>query len=96
MCNEKCGCMMSKIAGILVLVGALNWGLTGIGMMAGFNLNLVNLILGSWPMVEAIVYVLVGICAVASIFGCPCPTCKAGCANCKVEETSSAPATPAQ
>lgn len=84
---------MAKIAWILVLVGAANWGLTGIGMLAGFNLNLVNLIFGSWPMIEAIVYVLVGVCAVVKIFGCHCATCKAGCENCKVEAT---PATPAQ
>ena len=99
MCNEKCGCIMTKIAGILVLVGALNWGLTGIGMLVGSDLNLVNLLLGSWPMVEAIVYVIVGICAVVQIFGCPCAackSCKASCANCKVDATPATPATPAQ
>ena len=90
---------MTKIAGILVLVGALNWGLTGIGMLVCSDLNLVNLLLGSWPMVEAIVYVIVGICAVVQIFGCPCAackSCKASCANCKVDATPATPATPAQ
>ncbi len=43
----------------LVVVGALNWGLVGL-----LNLNLVNMLLGSWPMVEKLVYILVGLSAV--------------------------------
>lgn len=37
----------------------------GIGYFAGSNLNLVNLLLGSMPAVEAIVYILVGLAALA-------------------------------
>ena len=44
---------------ILLLVGGLNWGLWAL-----FNLNLVNMVLGSWPTVEKLVYVLVGASAV--------------------------------
>ena len=33
------------ITGILVLVGALNWGLFGLGNFLKINLNLVNLLL---------------------------------------------------
>ena len=51
----------------LVLVGAVNWGLTGIGMIANTNLNVVNLIVGTWPMLEAIVYILVGVGAILMI-----------------------------
>lgn len=43
----------------LVIIGALNWGLVGL-----FNFNLVNLILGSVPAVERLVYVVVGVSAV--------------------------------
>lgn len=43
----------------LVIIGALNWGLIGL-----FGLNLVNVVLGSWPTVETLVYVLVGVSAV--------------------------------
>lgn len=46
------------VAFILVIVGGLNWGLTAIGF------NVVNMILGSMPMVEQIVYILVGLSAV--------------------------------
>ncbi len=52
---------------ILVIVGALNWGLVGIGSLLGTNLNLVNLLLGSWPMIESIVYLLVGISAIYEV-----------------------------
>ena len=44
---------------VLVVVGALNWGLVGL-----LNMNLVMMLLGSWPMVEKLVYVLVGLSAV--------------------------------
>ena len=44
---------------VLLVVGGLNWGLWAL-----FNLNLVNTVLGSWPSVEKIVYILVGVSAV--------------------------------
>jgi len=48
------------VAWILVIVGALNWGLIGLGGFAGANWNVVGMLLGSWPQVEWLVYVLVG------------------------------------
>ena len=44
---------------ILVIIGALNWGLVGL-----FGFNLVETILGGMPSVERAVYVLVGLSAV--------------------------------
>ena len=67
-------CVAHKVAMVLVLVGALNWGLVG-----GFGLNLVNSLLGSWPMAEKVVYVLVGLAAVAMLFTCKCKMCGHGC-----------------
>ncbi len=52
------------VAFILVIVGALNWGLVGLGGFANANWNVVNMILGSWPVVEWSVYVLVGLSAI--------------------------------
>ncbi len=64
------------VTGILVLVGALNWGLVGLGNFLNTNLNLVNLLLGTWPTVEWIVYLLVGVSALVyavDLFkGCSC------------------------
>jgi uncharacterized membrane protein YuzA (DUF378 family) len=52
---------LSVIAIILTIVGAVNWGLVGLGQLLGTNLNVVNLLLGSWPIVESIIYLLVGV-----------------------------------
>ena len=53
---------------ILVVVGALNWGLVGLsGLIGAGNWNVVNLILGSWPVVENLVYLLVGLSAVYEV-----------------------------
>jgi len=74
---------MKKLAWILVIIGALNWGLVGLGVLfGGGNWNLVNLVFGNAPNLEAIVYLLVGISAVLSIFGCKgCKACDGG--SCK-------------
>ena len=48
---------------VLILVGALNWGLVGIA-----NLDLVELILGSIPLLQKIVYILVGVAALYKIY----------------------------
>jgi len=44
---------------LLVVVGALNWGLVGL-----FGFNLVEAILGTVPSAVQLVYVLVGVSAV--------------------------------
>lgn len=47
----------------LVVIGAINWGLVGLSALAGggANWNLVNLLLGSMPTLENVVYILVGL-----------------------------------
>lgn len=61
MMNDQTGnlCSVHGVAYVLVLVGALNWGLVALGGYIGSNLNLVNLLLGKWPMLEQGVYLLV-------------------------------------
>ncbi|MFA6585764.1 MAG: DUF378 domain-containing protein [Candidatus Paceibacterota bacterium] len=82
MCKNCCkgGCTMAMIAKILVIIGGINWGLVGLGMLLGTvgGWNVVNMILGSIPVLEAVVYVLVGIAAVMMIFGCKCGKCMDG------------------
>lgn len=81
MCNcNKCGggsCLTYLIAKILVIVGGINWGLVGVSMLlgSGDSWNVVKLLLGAIPTVEAVVYILVGIAAVVLIFGCRCKKC---------------------
>lgn len=48
------------VATLLVVVGAVNWGLVGLGGFMGANWNVVNMLLGSMPQLEWLVYVLVG------------------------------------
>ena len=87
MSNCSHGCTTSKIAKWLLVVGGLNWGLVGAGMlMGGAEWNVVNMLLGSWPAVEAVVYVLVGVAALMKAFGCRCAKCKAACAVCSTEK----------
>jgi uncharacterized membrane protein YuzA (DUF378 family) len=50
---------LHMVAFLLVVVGALNWGLVGL-----LNMNLVTLLVGSWPMLEKLVYILVGVSGV--------------------------------
>ena len=46
------------VAFVLLVVGGLNWALYA------FGFNLVTMLLGSWPVAEQAVYVLVGLSAV--------------------------------
>lgn len=55
---------LHMIGFILLVIGGLNWGLVGLGGFAGADWNVVNMILGSWPQVEWLVYVLVGLSTV--------------------------------
>ena len=79
-----CRCGLAITAKVLVIIGGLNWGLVGVGMLVNStsSWNVVHMLLGNWPVVEAIVYVLVGLAAILKIFGCRCKKCKAACAAC--------------
>ncbi len=51
--------ILKLITFILVIIGALNWGLVGI-----FNIDLVAMIFGDMTLLTRIVYSLVGISAI--------------------------------
>ena len=55
------------VAWILLIVGGLNWLLVGLGGFMSSDWNLVHLILGSMPMLEWLVYILVGLSAVYEV-----------------------------
>lgn len=55
---KKNCCVIDVIAKILVLIGALNWGLVGIA-----NFNLVTAIFGEMNLISRIVYIVVGLSA---------------------------------
>ena len=65
--------VLHTIAFILVVVGAINWGLVGLG-----DWNVVNMILGSVAWLERLVYILVGLSCVLLVF-----THKNDCKSCQ-------------
>ncbi len=75
-CGTNC-CTGSKVGFALVMIGALNWGLVGLGGFFGGDWNVVNLLLGSVEWLESLVYLLVGLSAVMMLVGCKCKKCKA-------------------
>ncbi|MBR2744445.1 MAG: DUF378 domain-containing protein [Clostridia bacterium] len=54
--------IIDTIALILVIIGAINWGLIGF-----FNFNLVDTLFGSMTVITRIIYGLVGIAGLWSI-----------------------------
>lgn len=62
---------------ILLVVGGLNWGLVA------FDFNLVEKLLGSWPTLVMIVYILVGLSAVFEV-----ATHKKNCKECSAGSSS--------
>ena len=70
--GKKC-CLVCNIVGLLVIIGAINWGLVGV-----FRTDLVVLLLGGIPKAVRIVYILVGLAGVIKLISCvkACPCCK--------------------
>ncbi|MDO8509911.1 MAG: DUF378 domain-containing protein [bacterium] len=75
MCHSGAKCApMHTVALVLVVVGALNWGLVG-----AFDFNLVSLLIGKWPMFEKVVYILVGLAAIMTAVKPFCKCHKESC-----------------
>lgn len=51
-------CPVTWVSKILLIIGGLNWGIVGI-----WNYNVVEGLLGAWPVLLQIVYILVGLAA---------------------------------
>ncbi|MBD3398343.1 DUF378 domain-containing protein [Candidatus Micrarchaeota archaeon] len=54
---------LDMLALALVIIGGLNWGLVGL-----LNLDLVQLLLGSIPILAQIVYIVVGLAALYMVY----------------------------
>ena len=71
---NKSGCIVCKIIGALVIIGALNWGLVGV-----LQFNLVEQIFGSGSALARVIYALVGLAGIIKLVSCfkECPcSCK--------------------
>lgn len=55
--------IIGKIAYILMIIGAINWGLVGL-----LNLDLVAAIFGGIPLLAKIIYILVGLSGLYALF----------------------------
>jgi uncharacterized membrane protein YuzA (DUF378 family) len=73
---------MNALAYVLVIIGALNWGLVG---ASNGGIDLVQMLIGSWSsLVAQIVYILVGLSGLWLIFAkkgkksAPAPAAPAG------------------
>lgn len=58
---------LHMVAFVLLAIGGVNWGLVGLSVLMGGAMNdwnVVNMLVGTWPTLEALVYVLVGLSAV--------------------------------
>ena len=53
---------LQQVANILVIVGALNWGLVGL-----LDLDVINMVLGSMAGLEKIVQILIGLSGVLAL-----------------------------
>lgn len=64
-------CLVCKVVGILVVIGAINWGLVGI-----FQMNLVATLLGEMTTAARVVYGVIGVAGVLAVLAlfkcCPC------------------------
>lgn len=69
---KKCSpCSPHMVAFVLLFIGGLNWGLVG-----AFEFDLVEFLLGSWPVLVRIVYGLVGLSALFMLPMVKCKACK--------------------
>lgn len=59
--------IIDVIAGILVIIGALNWGLFG-----AFNMDVVAILFGKMPMLAKTIYILIGLAGLYEIFFIKC------------------------
>ena len=72
------GCGICKIVGLLVTIGAINWGLVGL-----WQVDVVARMLGYMTGPARVVYVLIGIAGVLKLISCfkCCPCHKGTCAS---------------
>ena len=70
-------CAVCKVVGLLVAIGAINWGLVGI-----FQVDLVARLLGDMTGPARVVYGLIGVAGILKILSlvkcCPCQRESAG------------------
>lgn len=54
---------LNSTALLLIIIGGINWGLIGL-----FEWNLVAAIFGGWEWLERLIYIVVGVAAIYSLY----------------------------
>ncbi len=74
MTGKKC-CAVCKVFSLLVVIGAINWGLYGV-----FGVNLVAMVFADGTTGAKVVYGLIGVAGVIKLLSCfmTCPCCPKG------------------
>ena len=75
------GCSISTIGYYLVVAGAVNWGLVGLGSFFGADWNIVHMLFGSMMTLESLIYLVIGLSGLMLVVGCKCGTCN----KCRVD-----------
>ena len=68
--DGKC-CSVHAAAWWLLVIGGINWGLVG-----AFHYNLVESLFGAWGWLVSLIYILVGLSAIALLFKKSCKMCQ--------------------
>ena len=72
---SKGRCIVCKLVGLLVVIGALNWGLVGIAQW-----DLVESLLGRMTLASRAVYTVIGVAGLAAVISCfKCCPCAGRC-----------------
>ncbi len=87
-CNTGFG-IAAWVSFALVVIGGINWGLIGL-----FNYNFVESLLGAWPVIVRIIYLLVGLGALWMLYVASkcCKQC-CSCGSCGTTNTTTTPPT---
>ncbi len=64
----KSNMTLNKIIYFLVIAGALNWGLVGLGYFFNADWNIIDMIFGKWAALENAIYVLMGLSALKMLW----------------------------
>lgn len=74
-CCSTSSCGGCKFGYTLIMIGSINWGLVGISSFLGQDLNVIHMITGIYPAIEAAIYILIGLAAISKLFKL-CKCCK--------------------
>lgn len=72
--------IIHKTAYVLVIIGALNWGLVGL-----FSIDLINMIFDSSSMIARLIYTVVGLSGLYMIISLYMHTCSHNCSSCSCD-----------